>query len=55
MSSIIEKAKEAVGLHKLPTRKLGKNGPHVTGLGFGLMVITIALEAATVTHLPVGP
>ena len=27
---------------KLPTRKLGNNGPEVTAIGFGLMGLSIA-------------
>jgi len=41
MASVVGQAVAAVtgGAlgHKLPTRKLGKNGPYVTGLGFGTM------------------
>lgn len=40
----MEKVKTALGKatdgavgHKLPTRKLGKNGPQVTALGYGTM------------------
>lgn len=29
---------------QLPTRQLGKNGPQVSALGFGLMVSTKSLE-----------
>lgn len=30
----------------LPTRKLGKNGPEVTGLGLGLMGLSVAYGPA---------
>lgn len=38
MAAIIDKVKEMVsGSSTHPTKKLGKNGPQVTSLGFGTM------------------
>lgn len=34
---IMDTLKKAVGVSPLPTRQLGKNGPKVTAMGFGLM------------------
>jgi hypothetical protein len=42
---------------QLPTRKLGKNGPEVTALGFGLSKFSLFLEFTTlyVQVLNLGP
>lgn len=39
----------AVG-HKLPTRKLGKNGPEVTAIGYGAMGLVRSFKKAHETH-----
>lgn len=35
----------------LPTRQMGKNGPHVAAMGFGLMVTATFFEIANHTNL----
>jgi hypothetical protein len=35
--------KKAVGIDPLPTRQLGKNGPKVTAMGFGLMGLQVVI------------
>lgn len=37
VEQVIDKITGSAGAHSLPTAKLGKNGPHVTRLGFGTM------------------
>lgn len=37
VDAIKQKVTELVGLSSFPTKKLGKNGPQVTQMGFGLM------------------
>ena len=38
--------KKAVGLPLLPTRQLGRDGPQVTGLGLGLMGLSVGYGPA---------
>lgn len=37
VQEVLGKATDGAIGHKLPTRKLGKNGPQVTALGYGTM------------------
>jgi hypothetical protein len=52
----MDKVKEAVskitGQSKLPTAKLGKNGPHVNRIGYGTMgLVSWTLWGQGATHL----